>query len=464
MVFSEYTFLFHFLPVFLAVYFATPARFRTIPLVIASYAFYGWVRYDFCLIMLASTVLDWAVSRRLEVTTGGRARRLLVACSVAGNLGLLAWFKYKNFGIDSWNTVATSLDLPEITVGQLILPVGISFYTFQSLSYTIDVYRRTVPAERSFLTFAAYVSLFPQLVAGPIVRYREIRESLAAPGPDTALFARGVFRFGLGLAKKVLIADSVGRFADHLFDGPFAGTGAIDAWTGVVAYSVQIYFDFSGYSDMAIGLGAMLGFRLPENFDSPYRSASVTEFWRRWHMTLSSWLRDYLYIPLGGNRRGRARTWVNLAVTMLLCGLWHGAQWTFVAWGAWHGALLLVERAGLVGDLDRFRPVRRFGTLLCVTLGWVVFRAADFDVAGRIFRSLFFLDGLGTFTLALWWSPLPGLIALSAGVLLAVWSPNTAVFERRITTPRAACAIALFWLACLTVLFQDYSPFLYFQF
>ena len=462
MVFSDYVFLFVFLPVALACFWVTPLRFRTALLLAASYLFYGWVRYDFCLIMAASTLLDFGVGRGMENAASGR-RRALLALSLVGNLGLLAWFKYRFFATTSYDSLAITMGWPTLDLGgHLILPAGISFYTFQSLSYSIDVYRGTIPPERNLLRFAAYIALFPQLVAGPIVRFADVRSALGRLAPTFDDLALGAQRFMLGLAKKVLIANQVAPFADALFAG--GGQGALDAWVGTLGYAVQIAFDFSAYSDMAIGLGRMLGFRFPENFRSPYQACSVTDFWRRWHQTLGAWFRDYLYIPLGGNRKGKLRTTFNLAATMLLCGLWHGANATFLFWGAWHGLLLLLERARLFPCAEVRTVWNQASTFLLVTLGWVWFASSDLDEASRIFGLLFLSDGWGPWTL-LWPSAdrMP-ILALSLGLLIAWLAPASQEVARTRTPLRSILLVLIFLLSLLFLLFERDQSFLYFQF
>ena len=352
MVFSSHLFVFYFLPVALLLYYAAPRRGRHLILTLVSYLFYGWANLAFMVLMLASTLIDylcglffagrlrWPGWRALALgpieplAAGGprsAGQRAAVAVSVVANLSLLGFFKYFNFAVDSYNGLVALAGLPDFaadTVLRIVLPLGISFYTFQSMSYTLDVYRGETAALSSFIDFACYVAMFPQLVAGPIIRFSEVADQLRERRHTLEKIARGVAFFALGMAKKVLLANPCGQVADAAFAAGSLRPG--EAWTGVVAYAFQIYFDFSGYSDMAIGLGLMLGFVFPKNFDSPYRAESITDFWRRWHISLSTWLRDYLYLPLGGNRKGRARTYVNLAVVMLLSGLWHGAAWNFV--------------------------------------------------------------------------------------------------------------------------------------
>jgi alginate O-acetyltransferase complex protein AlgI len=355
MIFSSYEFLFLFLPVVLALYYLLPGRQRIFFLTLASYFFYGWWDFRFCGLMLISTLIDYLAGLGISraETLAGRKKWMVV--SVISNLSLLGFFKYfdmfattLNFGLSS--VLNPSFSIPNL---HLVLPVGISFYTFQSMSYAIDLYRGHARPTRSFMDFACYVSLFPQLVAGPIVRYHELAAQLVERKHTVAKVARGVAIFIVGLAKKILVADGVASLTVLAFGEPAPSLG--QAWLGVLAYAMQIYFDFSGYSDMAIGLGLMLGFQFPINFNSPYQAVSITDFWRRWHISLSNWLRDYLYIPLGGNRLGARRTYINLALVMLLGGLWHGANWTFVVWGrtSWHMA-----GVGKVSRLRRTPPGR----------------------------------------------------------------------------------------------------------
>ncbi len=372
MVFSSHVFLYYFLPLALLAYYASPARWRHAIITVLSYVFYGWANPWFVALMLFSTLVDYVCGLLIsgkwtprafaddppagEGMPSARQRKLGLITSIVVNLSLLGFFKYLGFAQTNLNYLLEVFGRPAVEVYQIVLPVGISFYTFQSMSYSIDLYRGDARPARSFLDFACYVSLFPQLVAGPIVRYQDLAEQLVWRSHTIEKFARGVLFFGFGMAKKVLLANPMGSVADAAF-----GAGDLlwyDAWTGVVAYAFQIYFDFSGYSDMAIGLGLMLGFEFRRNFDLPYLSQSITEFWRRWHISLSTWLRDYLYIPLGGNRVSPRRTYINLAIVMLLGGLWHGAQWTFVIWGAIHGLLLAAERWHGKDAAQDLRPVR----------------------------------------------------------------------------------------------------------
>jgi alginate O-acetyltransferase complex protein AlgI len=486
MVFSSYIFLFGFLPFALGLYYLTPRRARNLWLTLVSYVFYGWTNPAFTALMFLSTLIDyvaglivsgqwhpsaWAqpVAALEPGTPRTTVQRAGLVLSIVSNLALLGFFKYFNFAVDSWNALMRALGGSNAlieTTWRVVLPLGISFYTFQSMSYTIDVYRGHARAIRNFLDFACYVAMFPQLVAGPIIRFSEVARQLVERRETLEKFARGVAFFSLGLAKKVLLANPCGKIADVVFTA--GGGTTLDAWYGVVAYAFQIYFDFSGYSDMAIGLGLMFGFVFAKNFDMPYRSASITEFWRRWHISLSSWLRDYLYIPLGGNRRGTVRTGINLAIVMLLGGLWHGAAWTFVVWGAWHGVWLMVERCNGKRSLYHRapRPAQIALTFLIVNVGWVLFRAPDFPSALAILRVLAggapssaaarIVDGLiySPFYLGTW--------LLAAFI---TWgAPTTWDWTRRLTPTRVVVVLVLLLISVAVLSTQAYNPFIYFIF
>jgi len=422
MLFASGVFLYYFLPLFLALYYLSPRGLKSYTIAFASYVFYGWWRPDFVLLMLVSTLVDFNCGQRIvaEREQAGTGKRWVwLSCVV--NLGLLGYFKYANFGVETLNRILASYGQEPWEWAEVVLPVGISFYTFQTMSYTIDVYRGSSPPVKSFRDFMCYVAMFPQLVAGPIVRYNTIADQLHSRTHTFGKFYQGVLAFQAGLAKKVLIADTLGQLADHAYTG--GGLATSDAWLGTLAYTFQIYFDFSGYSDMAIGLGLMMGFRFPLNFDQPYRSKSITEFWRRWHMSLSAFLRDYLYLPLGGNRKGPLRTYVNLSLTMLLGGLWHGAAWTFIAWGAYQGFWLVVER--LAGKRTLFSwapgPVQMAITFVLAMFGWVLFRARDMTSAVTTIASMFgFSDAESTLALRpVHW------LAGGAAILIVWFTPTT---------------------------------------
>jgi alginate O-acetyltransferase complex protein AlgI len=389
--------------------------------------------------------------------------------SICSNLALLGFFKYYNFGVENIDVLAAWLGWPDVGLDSALrvtLPLGISFYTFQSMSYSIDVYRGDAEPIRSFVDFACFVSMFPQLVAGPIVRFSEIADQLRDRTHTTMKFARGIAFFSVGMAKKVLLANPCGKVADLSFEA--GSLGPLDAWYGVTAYAFQIYFDFSAYSDMAIGLGLMFGFMFAKNFDSPYRSQSITEFWHRWHISLSTWLRDYLYVPLGGNRKGRVRTYVNLFIVMLLGGLWHGAAWNFIIWGAIHGALLAFER--LCGRATLYArmpvPVRVGTTFALVLIAWVFFRADDLPHALRYLTDM---AGLGepqpghTLLAGIVYTPYYiGTFALAA---LIVWSaPQTWEWTMSLNARKVAAVATLLALSIAALTTQAYNPFIYFIF
>ena len=477
MVFSSATFLFVFLPAFFAVYYALPFRYRSAWILAASWIFYGWWRVDFLALLVIGAVTGWLVGARIErLRRVHPARaRLWLTCGVCVALGILAYFKYFNFGVDTLSALFGAFGLAGLSAWRVVLPVGISFYTFQVISYMVDVHREDAPVARSFVDVAAYVSLFPQLVAGPIVRYRELADQLVAREHSWERFSSGALRFMVGLARKVLIADAVAPLADAAYAA--ASPGFVGAWLGVAAYTIQIYFDFAAYSDMAVGLGRMMGFRFPENFDAPYHAVSITEFWRRWHMTLSRWLRDYLYIPLGGNRRGDRRTLVNLMTVMALGGLWHGAAWSFLLWGVWHGALLVTER--ITGMRRASSPrraggtaafLRRAGTLCAVMIGWVVFRAESIPRAAVLYASMLGLRGLGPDEALAWQIETGAVVALVAGWVIVGAEPG---LVRRLADPAGTAVLGaatrtaiyvVFALSLVRVLAASYSPFLYFQF
>ncbi len=490
MVFSSHLFVFGFLPLALLAYYGAPARARNLVLTLFSYLFYGWTNPAFLPLLLLSTAIDWyaglvqaterwwpfGAARRMALeplvpdAPRSRIQRTALVASVVSNLSLLGFFKYFNFFVESWNSGVAALGAEGAifaTALRVTLPLGISFYTFQSMSYAIDVYRGRAAPMRSFVDFACFVSMFPQLVAGPIIRFSEVAEQLGSRSHTLARFARGVSFLALGMAKKVLLANPCGKIANTVFDA--AASSTLDAWTGVVAYAFQIYFDFSGYSDMAIGLGLMLGFVFPKNFDSPYRSRSITEFWRRWHLSLSTWLRDYLYVPLGGNRKGVRRTYLNLAAVMLLGGLWHGAAWTFVIWGGLHGALLAAERAAGGADRlwrfvpDRLRVTWTFGLVL---LTWVPFRAPDLGATIEIWARLFALTptrDTSALVAALIATPyLFGTLLLAAAVVW--WAPQSWDWTRTLGFGKALASLALLALALAALATQEFNPFLYFIF
>jgi len=390
MVFSSPIFLFLFLPVVLAVYFLLPGlRARNHWLLLVSLLFYAWGEAGFILLLLVSTLANFELGKWVERTENLRRRKIAVGVAVVVNVGFLAFFKYAGLVTASLNVPLKLLGLGALPVPHLALPIGISFFTFHALSYVIDIYRRKWRAARDPRDTALYIFFFPQLVAGPILRWNAIAPQLEKRGFDRAVFAEGIRRFVGGLAKKMIIANAVAVPADQIFSLPAAGLSAPVAWLGVVCYTLQIYFDFSGYSDMAVGLGKMFGFQFLENFQFPYTAQSIRDFWRRWHISLSTWFRDYVYIPLGGNRVSAARNHGNLVAVFFLCGLWHGASWTFVVWGLCHGLFLVLERTAWGATLDKLpRPLRHLYALLIVMMCWVLFRADSFSGAAHYFAAL----------------------------------------------------------------------------
>jgi alginate O-acetyltransferase complex protein AlgI len=475
--FSSAIFVFLFLPIVLAGHTLLPRVARNAFLTLASLFFYAWGEPRVVLVMLGSIGLNWVFGLALERARAETARRAWLALALLANLGALGFYKYANFAAENANALRGWLGAEPWPWTPIALPIGISFFTFQILSYVIDVYRRQVPAQRDPLKLALYIALFPQLIAGPIVRYVDIAHEIDERQPTRALFAYGIRRFVLGLAKKMVVANTVAVVADGAFGEPSAQLGAGLAWLGALCYALQIYFDFSGYSDMAIGLGAMFGFRFLENFDHPYVARSITEFWRRWHISLSSWFRDYLYIPLGGNRGSKLATYRNLLVVFTLCGLWHGASWNFVVWGLHHGVFLVLERMGLAAWLER-RPalVRHAYVLFVVLTGWVFFRAVDlahalaylaamagFGEGGALYASA--VQFLDPWTLCA--------IALGAALSFPVRAALLAWCERRaqssfarvsLGAARSALVLALFGLCCAMLAAKTNNPFIYFRF
>lgn len=473
MVFSSETFLFLFLPLFLGLYYLTPPRFRSVTILLGSYAFYGWWRIDFLGLLFLTTLWTYFFGRRIGASTSPRAAKVYLIVGLTGCLAVLGVFKYLNFFIDSfaslWGTDPASLGVH----WRLILPIGVSFYVFQAVSYLIDVYRKDVVATPRFFDFAAFIALFPQLIAGPILRFKDLAGQFAHRVHSRELFIQGTTLFVIGLAKKVLLADTVAPLADLAFQTP--DPSLVLSWLGAIAYMLQLYFDFSGYSDMAIGIGLMMGFHFIRNFDSPYVSRSITEFWRRWHISLSVWLRDYLYIPLGGNRKGKLQTYVNLMLVMVLGGLWHGASWTFVLWGLWHGAWLAVERAtGRARGTDLFSLG---STLLIVLLGWVMFRAASVTEAFEVYRGMLGLNGIASSPEVALSVTAESLAFLVLGIavvapepwlnrIASTWLQPAPAAELTVVNALvpSVLMVALGTFTIMKLAEQSFSPFLYFQF
>lgn len=474
MVFSSPIFLFYFLPSLIALYFCAPSRFKNALLLCASLLFYAWGEGLYLLIMLASIGLNYVFGRLIEAY---RSARWPIYIGVVANLSLLLSFKYANFAAENLNYLLSHVGLSEFNWAPVHLPLGISFFTFQAISYLVDIHRREISAQKNLVSLGLYISLFPQLIAGPIVRYTTIAAQIYSRRVSLELFASGAERFVFGLAKKMLIANPLGLVVDTIFDVPVSEIPSYIAWFGILCYALQIYFDFSGYSDMAIGLGRMFGFKFLENFNHPYIARSLQDFWRRWHISLSTWFRDYLYIPLGGNRLSSWRTYVNLFTVFLLCGLWHGASWNFVIWGAIHGAFLAVERAGLNSLLERlWTPIKHVYLLLVVLVSWVFFRAETLPEAVAYVQAMF----ANSVTIAVPFDVLEtlglqALLALVFGVLLSVPNPyRKMMLEARSASPSIGRAMLLtlhFWLlfgllllSIMSLAANTHNPFIYFRF
>ena len=393
MLFSSTTFLFVFLSLVLACYFAVPRFLKNAVLLVFSLVFYAWGEPVYVFLMLGSITVAYLTGLFCDKQKhSGRTALISVIAAVVWNLGLLLFFKYTNFFIENANSLMHMNISP---FKDLKLPIGISFYSFQTLSYVIDVYRGEVKSQRNFLNLATYVTLFPQLIAGPIVRYQTIEEQLVNRHESLQQFSRGVKRFAVGLGKKVILANNIGALFSEISAAPQAEMSVCASWLGIIAYTFQIYFDFSGYSDMAIGLGKMFGFDFLENFNYPYISDSITEFWRRWHISLSSWFRDYVYIPLGGNRKGKVRQCVNIMIVWFLTGFWHGANWNFMMWGVYFGIILLCEKLFLLAFLKKLpRIIRHIYALLLIVIGWGIFAFEDTSALLRNLKNMFGLGGL----------------------------------------------------------------------
>jgi len=483
MVFSSPLFLFLFLPLVLAGYGLVPGiRGRNLWLLLASLVFYAWGEVAFIVLLLASTAANYGLGRWVDREQAPPRRKIAVAVAVAVNLGLLGFFKYADFVVVTVNGLLIATGAAPLRVPNVPLPIGISFFTFHALSYVIDVYRRKWPAARDPRDVALYIFFFPQLIAGPILRWSGIAPQLARRKVRPDQFAEGIRRFAGGMAKKVVIANAVAVPADQIFALGSEGLSASVAWFGVVCYSLQIYFDFSGYSDMAVGLGKMFGFEFIENFDFPYVAQSMRDFWRRWHISLSTWFRDYLYIPMGGNRGSEIRTGFNLITVFFLCGLWHGASWTFVAWGLYHGVFLVLERTPAGAWLERLpRVFRHAYAVLIFMLGWVLFRADSFSRAWAYFGALFELSTGSEAQPLARYASLEVIWAVAAGVLFSapLWGWLKTRGSRLVRGRSAALSTALeaggvaletglvvfLLVVCAARLAGGtYNPFIYFRF
>ena len=466
MVFSSTIFLCVYLPLVLLGYYICPKKGRNLFLLIVSLVFYAWGEPKYVFLMIFSILVNYIFGRLMDKHRENKKRlKLMLVLSVVIDIGLLSVFKYTDFIITNVNAIfGSSFDLLNIA-----LPIGISFYTFQAMSYTIDVYRNDVRVQKNLIDFGMYITMFPQLIAGPIVRYADVQDQLAERSVTTADFSEGVMRFVVGLGKKVLLANQMGAVWSEIY-ALGGDVSALMAWTGAIAYTFQIYFDFSGYSDMAIGLGRMFGFKFPENFRYPYQSVSITDFWRRWHITLSTWFKEYLYIPLGGNRRGLARQALNLLIVWSLTGFWHGAGWNFVMWGLYYFVILFIEKLFLLKALDKLpKFFRHVYALLLIIIGWVIFASDDVSVLlpylGSMFGANGAIGGMDVYTL------------LTKAVLLIICciastelpkklflSAAGAMNEKAAFTLKSVLTIALLALSMILLIGDSYNPFLYFRF
>jgi alginate O-acetyltransferase complex protein AlgI len=470
MVFSSAYFLLLFLPLVFLLYFTVPKKYKNLVILIASIYFYTYGEKVLVLVMLLSTIVDFKAGHLIEQ---GK-RKFGLRLSIITNLATLGIFKYFNFAKENFEILVNSFGFDTASfsaIPNIILPLGISFYVFQTMSYTIDVYRGDVKASRNFIEFATYVTMFPQLVAGPIVRYIDIQKEIAERETTLHNFAKGTERFIIGLAKKMLIANTFAGLADQIFSFSANEISTPYAWIGVFAYAMQIYFDFSGYSDMAIGLGRMFGFNFLENFNYPYISKSITEFWRRWHISLSTWFRDYLYIPLGGNRQGEKRTYINLFIVFFATGLWHGAAWNFIIWGFLHGIFIVLEKLGFNKILVKlWAPLQHIYTLLVVLVGWVLFRAENLDYALSYLKQMFsYSKGNSIISEYVTFFSFNKEMALVTFFALLFSVPFYPYMERKLKNAnfiyfRYVSLIGLFVLSLLYVSSGSYNPFIYFKF
>ena len=448
----------------------------------ASLIFYAWGEVYYVLLMLFSILINYGFGLAVESVKQDKSRKMAIGVAISSNLLILISLKYANFITDNINILLSEFSFKTINLAQIPLPIGISFFTFQAMSYVIDVYRKEAKVQKNIFDLALYISLFPQLIAGPIVRFHDVAEQIRHRIVSASLFFSGTQRFIFGLAKKMLIANPLGEVADQIFSLAPDELSMGVAWLGISCYTLQIYFDFSGYSDMAIGLGRMFGFRFLENFNYPYISKSIQEFWRRWHISLSSWFRDYLYIPLGGNRKGSIRTYFNLLTVFFLCGLWHGSSWNFIIWGLYHGSFLMLERMGLGGFISRqAKPLQYLYALLAVMIGWVFFRAETLSGASTFLQAMFIpMESISVYSVTYYLSG-HVLVCLIFGIVLATpfWPTINKKWINQLRLPDAKPSLSLtighnlattVYLSFLTlccfasIAANSYDPFIYFRF
>ncbi len=473
MVFSSILFLFYFLPIFFLVYVFLPNKLRNTWALIASLFFYAWGAPVFVFVVSSVIISDFFIVNKIHSSTNHHLRRRLLTISVILKVGLLAYFKYANFFVENLDTLLLAAGFEKIKWTQVALPIGISFFTFQALTYSVDVYRKVHAPLKSIADYLLYILLFPQLIAGPIVRYNEIADQLENRSENENFDNRilGFFRFIIGLSKKVLIANVLGAEADRAFAMQEEVLTSNVAWTGIFAYTFQIYFDFSGYSDMAIGLGRMMGFKFPENFNNPYISQNITEFWRRWHITLGRFMRDYLYIPLGGNRVSLPRMYFNLAFVFIVSGFWHGADWNFIIWGAYHGFFLILDRLFLLKLYERIGKFPSiFITFFLTIVGWVIFRATSIDQVYYYLKAMFALSYSDYYVDQQFWFILIVAIVFSFTTLVKVGLKIEKFFffaENYSSKQLIAIGllmVLLLFLSVVSIVSSGFNPFIYFRF
>ncbi len=472
MVFSSLIFLFGFLPLVLIFYFITPNKYKNITLFLSSIFFYTWGEGKLVILLLLSSIINYCLGLFIE-KSNKKELGLIIALIV--NFAALGYYKYADFTLTNFNYLVEFLGLNSLEIKNLpntVLPIGISFYTFQAVSYIIDIYMKKIQANKNYINFATYLCMFPQLVAGPIVRYIDIKSQFTDRKPNVDAISAGVQRFVIGLSKKVLIANTMAQIADEIFNTSITEISTPIAWIGAFAYAMQIYFDFSGYSDMAIGLGKIFGYNFPENFNYPYISKSIKEFWRRWHISLSSWFRDYLYIPLGGNRMGKYRTYINLFIVFFVTGLWHGASWNFIIWGLWHGLFLIIERIGFNKVIERTHSIVQHSyTLLVILIGWVIFRADNLSMAWKFILKMFTFDFNSSYysqyAEIMTINPFNIIVTILAILLSCpIYSHLNKLLKNNDTIDWVfrIGVIGLFLLSVIFINSSNYNPFIYFRF
>jgi alginate O-acetyltransferase complex protein AlgI len=483
MIFSSPIFLYLFLPLTLLLTYISPGNIRNYILLLASLLFYAWGGIGFVALLIFSFTVTFFFGLAVNAAKLQTHKKLALAMGIAGNLGVLVYFKYMNFFVFNLNTVLSAAGFPALEFSKIILPIGISFFTFQAMSYLVDVYRNNAPVQKNFLKLALYISLFPQLLAGPIVRYKNVADQIESRTTTIDSFASGIRRFAVGLARKTLIADPLALAANQAFSTAPDQLTTPMAWLGIIAYTLQIYFDFAGYSDMAIGLARMLGFEFQENFNSPYVARSIKEFWQRWHISLSTWFRDYLYIPLGGNRHSPVRTYVNLLIVFVVCGFWHGAAWNFFIWGMIHGFFIIIERLGFEHVLKKLpRPLSHAYALAVVMIAWVFFRADDWQHALAYIKAMSGINAYGFQLFQVLEFAHAEFIIIAAAALLGstpVFIKALSLWQIQIQSPsrfvRTCAGHAYYISAIVSIVFclffstmyliaNSYNPFIYFRF